>query len=86
MRREGYLTNEPFIIKTDHQYLKYIFEQKEFDPTVKKLMGHQYSLMYEPKETVNHTLYLKTEMLMVNSLKIIFLRMKTKPHSRQAKN
>lgn len=31
-RWKGYLMNKPFIIKTDHQALKYMLEQKECNP------------------------------------------------------
>ena len=47
-------------------------------------MGHKYSLMYEPEETVYHTLYLKTEKLKDHLLKAQ-QRMKTKHQSKELK-
>lgn len=34
-RWKGYVRNKPFVIKTDHQSLKYILEQKECNPLCK---------------------------------------------------
>ncbi|KAJ9562551.1 hypothetical protein OSB04_007711 [Centaurea solstitialis] len=49
-RWKGYLLGRPFIIKTDHQALKHILEQKECHPTLQKwlskLLGLQYTVMY----------------------------------------
>lgn len=49
-RWKGYLMHKPFIIKADHQSLKYILEQKECNPTLQKwlskLLGLQYSVLY----------------------------------------
>nr|GEU72028.1 Ty3/gypsy retrotransposon protein [Tanacetum cinerariifolium] len=52
-----YLLIKPFVIKTDHQALKHILEQKECNPTLQKwlskLIGLQYSVLYQQgKENV----------------------------------
>lgn len=50
-RWKGYLMNKPFVIKTDHQSLKYMLEQKECNPTLQKwlskLLGFQYTVVYQ---------------------------------------
>nr|GEU63151.1 hypothetical protein [Tanacetum cinerariifolium] len=50
-RWKGYLLGRPFVIKTDHQALKYILEQKECNPTLQKwlskLLGLQYTVLYQ---------------------------------------
>lgn len=55
-RWKGYLMNKPFVIKTDHQALKYMLQQKECNSTLQKwlsmLLGLQYSVLYQ-KESEN---------------------------------
>lgn len=50
-RWKGYLMNKPFVIKTDHQALKFMLEQKECNPTLQKwlskLLGLQYTVLYQ---------------------------------------
>lgn len=50
-RWRGYLMNRPFVIKTDHQTLKFMLEQKECNPTLQKwlskLLGLQYTVLYQ---------------------------------------
>lgn len=50
-RWKGYLLGKPFVIKTDHQALKHLLEQKECNPTLKKwlskLIGLQYTVQYQ---------------------------------------
>lgn len=54
---KNYLLLKTFVIKTDHQALKHILEQKECNPTLQKwlskLIGLQYSVLYQQgKENV----------------------------------
>lgn len=43
---KGYLLNKHLIIKTDHQTLKYMLEQKESNPTLQKWLSNLLKLQY----------------------------------------
>ncbi|KAJ9554331.1 hypothetical protein OSB04_018376 [Centaurea solstitialis] len=50
-RWRGYVMGRPFVIKTDHQALKHILDQKECNPTLQKwlnkLIGLEYTVIYQ---------------------------------------